>query len=245
MFSKAKINLINLDVKLVLLIFLAVFGFNFTDQLVTSQIEMGMRSQDGIDTLVWLWVGLSLVSSFLFPLLIAFLCSYALAGLYLPATTFKNFLKDKFELSLVETLRAWGKSFLWSFLFIIPGLIKFTYYFLTPYVVFFSNRYSCGEVDALEYSTLITKKIWWRLNGWLFVFYAFIPLTTSLFFDEYKSFALHPVTASLFSIAETGFIILFHYFILRLFLGSLKTFEPIPDNTMSDKTLKESYVSVI
>lgn len=240
MSSTPAIRLRNLDLKLIVLIFLAVLCFNFIDQLFTAQIEKGLRSPDGIDSAVWLWVAASAVCSFLFPLLIALFCSYTLASYFVPEKSLLNFAENKFELSLVETLRAWGKSFLWSFLFIIPGLIKFTYYFMTPYVVFFSKRYAHGEVDALAYSEKVTKTFWWRFNGWLLVFYGIIPIATSLFFDEYKSFSLHPISASLFSVAETGFIILFHYFILKLFIVHLKTFEPSTDNT-----LKESYVSSI
>ena len=67
---------------------------------------------------------------------------------------------EKFELAFVETLRAWGKTFLWCFLFIIPGLIKYTYYLMAPFVVLFSRKYAAGEEDALKYSEQLSKKFW-------------------------------------------------------------------------------------
>ena len=221
------IHLRNTDYRYVLLVLLAVIGFNYLDQNLTSLIEADLRSPEGMSSSVWFLIALTLLASFFFPLVIALICSFSLANNYIAASTLSVFAQKKFELGLVETLRAWGKSFLWSFLFIIPGLLKFTYYFLTPYIVFFSEKYAQGEVDALEYSKAVTKKFWWRFNGWLLVFYGIIPLATSLFFDEYKSFSIHPVTACLLSIAESGFVILFHYFISKLFLNSLKTFEPL------------------
>lgn len=221
------IRLKDVSVYLFALIFLAMLLFNFSDQTLTKLIEADLRSPMGASSSIWLWGVLSLASSLLFPLTISLLCSYALAKRFLSTSGLSNLFIEKFELAVVETLRAWGKSFLWTFVFIIPGLIKFTYYFLSPYVVLFSQKYQQGEVDALDYSTQVTKTIWWRLNGYLFLFYFILPFATSLFFDEYKSFLLHPLTATFFCLIESGIAILFHYFILKLFLNSLKHFESI------------------
>ncbi len=130
-------------------------------------------------------------------------------------------MTEKFELSLIETLRAWGKTFLWCFLFILPGLIKFTYYLMAPFVVLFSKRYAAGEVDALDYSEELSKKFWWRLNLWLTLFYLVIPLALSLVLDEYRLFQIHPLSAVASVLFESVLVFVFHFLILKLFIRYL------------------------
>lgn len=205
-----------------LLIFSAVLIATLIDQSLNQQIDHIIRSTEGLSNMIWIWGSLSLVSALIFPLLISFLCAQTLAN---AGTSFTAMMNEKFELGLIETLRAWGKTFLWCFVFIIPGLIKFTYYLMAPFVVFFSKKYADGEVDALEYSTQISKKFWWRLNFWLTLFYALIPLALSSFLDEYRLFNVHPVSAIFCVVLETALVLAFHYFILKLFLKYLKEFE--------------------
>ena len=172
--------------------------------------------------MIWVWGSVSLVSTLFFPLLISLLCSQTLSQ---STRSAGNFFSAKFELGLIETLRAWGQTFLWCFVFIIPGLIKYTYYLMAPYVVFFSERYAEGKVDALKYSAQLSKKFWWRLNLWITVFYFVIPLALSSALDEYRLFSIHPITAVFCVLLETVLILIFNYLILKVFFKYLNEVE--------------------
>ena len=205
-----------------LLIFSAVFVATIVDQSLNRQIDSIIRSSQGLSNMIFVWGAASLLSTLFFPLLISLLCSQTLAN---QNSAFWVMFNEKFELGLIETLRAWGKIFLWSFVFIIPGVVKYTYYLMSPFVVFFSKKYAAGEVDALEYSTQLSKKFFWRLNFWLFLFYLMIPIATSTLLDEYKLFSLHPVSAIACVALESFLILAFHFFILKLFFKYLNEFE--------------------
>lgn len=184
-----------------------------------------MQSSTGLSNMIWFWGALSLFSSLMFPLYSSFLCAHTLANLEGNALKYTG---RKFELGLIETLRAWGKTFLWCFLFIIPGLIQYTYYLMAPFVVLFSKKYEAGEVDALDYSKRISKKFWHRLNLWLLVFYMVLPLTISSLLDEYLLFRTHPISATFSVLLETFLYFAFHFVVLKLFLRYLNEFEPEP-----------------
>ncbi len=205
-----------------LLIFLAVLLSTLTDQSLNRKIEHIIKSPDGLSNMIWVWGFASLGSSLLFPLLISMLCSYTLSNAFLSK---RQMLKEKFELALIETLRAWGKTFLWCFVFIIPGLFKYIYYLLSPFVVFFSKKYEDGQVDALELSEKIAKKFFWRLNIWVTLFYFLLPITLSATIDEFKVFQFHPISATVCVLFESILIFVFHFLILRLFLRFLNEVE--------------------
>ena len=107
---------------------------------------------------------------------------------------------------------------------------------MAQFVVLFSKRYAAGEVDALKYSELLSKKFWWRLNLWLTVFYLIVPLILSMTMDEYKLFQLHPWTASLSVLLESILVFIFHFLILRLFIKYLDEVEK-PDGVRSGITI--------
>ncbi|OFZ32152.1 MAG: hypothetical protein A2622_13850 [Bdellovibrionales bacterium RIFCSPHIGHO2_01_FULL_40_29] len=210
-----------------LLVFSALFVATAVDQSLNKQIERVIQSPQGLSNIIWLWGALSMAASLLFPLIISLLCCHTLAR---PTVPRLQFVKSKLELGLIETLRAWGMTFIWSFAFIIPGLIKYTYYLLTPFVVMFSTQYERGEVDALKLSTEISKKFWWRLNFWLALFYFALPIMISSVLDEYRVFRLHPVTATLCVLLETFILFIFHFIMLKLFIKYLHEIE-VPNGT--------------
>lgn len=214
-----------------LLVFLALLATTILDQLFNKQIESLIQSPHGLSNMIWFWGALSLIASLVLPLFTSLLCCHTLVG---SKESIFEFIHSKFELSLIEALRAWGKTFLWCFLFIIPGLIQGTYYVMTPFVVIFSKKYAAGEVDALQYSKLLSKKFWGRLNLWLLVFYAIIPLTISICLDEYQVFRTHPFLALLCVLLETVIYFLFHFLVLKLFLKYLNEFEPPPEKFESE-----------
>lgn len=196
-----------------------------TDQTLNRKIEHVIKSPDGLSNMIWIWGFASLASSLFFPLLISMLCSYTLSNAFKSKRTM---VKDKFELALIETLRAWGKTFLWCFVFLIPGLIKYVFYLMSPFVVFFSKHYEQGEVDALELSEKIAKKFFWRLNIWVTLFYFMIPITLSSALDEFRLFQFHPISATVSVFFESVLFVVFHFLVLRLFLRYLNEVENGP-----------------
>jgi hypothetical protein len=197
------------------LIFSAMLASALVQQFLDSKIESIIQSQNGINSMIWVWGFSSLLAALLFPLIQSLLCSFYLASEYNTHTQLRNYFSNYFELSLIETLRAWGKSFLWFFVFIIPGFVKYSYYMLAPFVVLFSKLYDQGQVDALEVSEKIFKKYWIYFSVQLFLFYFLLPLLLSTVLDDYRSFNTHPLTASLSLVFETLMILLFHFLILK------------------------------
>lgn len=210
-------------------IFLALLVSGSLDQFINSKIEAILRSPQGLSQEIWLYGAVSIFSSLLFPLIITFFASYALArsiqdvdyASFMPKS-FDGFFKDNFELSFLETIRSWGKTFLWTFLFIIPGIIKFFLYIPVPFVVFFSKRYQAGEVDALKLSQKIAKKHWFWLLIYMTMFTFVLPMTLSLGMDQYRVFREYVVYASLLTAIDAVIVIVFHYYILKLILKFIK-----------------------
>lgn len=198
-----------------LLIFSAVFFTTLTDQYLQNKLELLISSKDGLTNMIWLWGGLSVLNSLFFPLLISLLCIFALV---FSDKNLSQYFGENLELSLLESIRAWGKTFLWSFVFLLPGVWKYINYFLAPFVVVFSKKYKNGEVDALEYSTYISKNFWWSLKLWLGVFYVLVPIIMYVLFDSYRLFSTSPVSATALVLARSFVELLFHFIILKIFI---------------------------
>ena len=64
---------------------------------------------------------------------------------------------------IIESLRVIGKSFSWALLGLIPGVIRYVQWLLTPYIVVFDPRYEKGQIDALEQSRHMTQGLWWKV----------------------------------------------------------------------------------
>lgn len=197
------------------LIFSATLIFTVLQQYLDSKIEKIIQSPTGLDSMIWFWGFLSLLTALLFPLLQSLLCSFYLTVEFSIDKNIKLFFSRFFEMSLIEVLRSWGKSFLWFLLFIIPGLIKYSYYMLAPFVVLFSKLYQIGKVDALELSEIIFKKYWIYFSVQFFLFYFLMPVVLSTALDQYRTFNAHPFSASGTLAFETLMILFFHYLILR------------------------------
>lgn len=228
-----------------LLIFAAMFVSTFTDQYITLKVERLVSSPKGLSDMIWVWGSLSLITAIFFPMLFAVLCSYNIVK---RPPEIGDYIEENLEHSMIESLRAWGKSFMWSLLFIFPGLAKFILYTLTPYVVLFSKKYKSGEVDALQYSSQICKANLKKVNLWLTVFYLIIPITLYIVAEPYRLLRDHPIagTAIVFfkTLAEYGF----HYMMLKIFFNYMNQTEfaeaiaEVPADVMveySEETPKE------
>jgi hypothetical protein len=215
-----------------LLIFLATLVYRIFDQFLTKQIELIIRSSEGISSVIWFWAAISLTLSIIFPIVVAIISLYALKNNSI--RNIASFFAQKLELSVLENMRALGLAILWGFLFIIPGLIKMSYYYLTTFVVLFLPEYEEGKVDALKKSEEISKHHWVTVNMLVTVFYFLIPIVTSTIFDEFTVFEKHPLSAAAYCGLEAIFTLWFHYLVLNLFLVYFITpekTEGVPDVT--------------
>lgn len=202
-----------------------MFINTLSEQIISRKIEILVSSKDGLSGMIWFWGGLSLFTTIFFPMLVALLSSYNLIKTQVSGP---QFVTENIELSFIENLRAWGQSFLWSFLLILPGIWKFFLYTLTPYIVLFSHRYKKGQVDALDYSAAICKKNWKEINWWLTVFYLFVPIVFYFVAEPVRLLNEHPVLGTLVVLAHTLTEYLFHYFILKIFIKFINENETAP-----------------
>lgn len=231
-----KLTLKSVFTPLFLLIFSAAFLSTFIEQVVAKEVEQLIRSKDGLSSMLWVYVGLSLISSILFPVFTGMLVSFNILrdSFKTPNSTnsFLDFFIEHVEQNLIESFRAWGKGFLWCFVFILPGIWKFISFVLTPYVVMFSERYRRGEVDALEYSALICKKYFKRVNWWLTVFYLILPITLYVVAEPYRLFNRTPFAASILVFIRAVSEYAFHYFMLKIFFDFIKEEENRTENNV-------------
>jgi len=179
--------------------FLMLVLYQFLDLSLTSILEKLFRSSDGAPPWVWGIALVSVVLNILAPLVIAFWLLNSLRAKSAPAD---------FEFLLIENLRAWGSTFLWSLLLILPGLYKWLSYSLVPYVVLFSKKYSEGQADALELSTLVFKKCWYKILILVLFFGLVLPLVLTTGFDGYRKIWLTPVASLLVSLLDYSVLIL-------------------------------------
>ncbi len=201
-----------------LLIFSATFLAALIQQFLDRKIERIIQSPTGLNSMIWIWGFLSLLAALIFPLVQTLVCSFYLAKKDTALEKLSSFFSENLELSFIEMLRSWGKSFLWFFVFIIPGFVKYSYYMFAPFIVLFSDQYKKGQIDALVLSEKFFKKYWIYTSVQLTIFYFIMPLILSTVLDEYRSFYIHPITATLCLVFESFMILLFHLLILdRIF----------------------------
>lgn len=201
-----------------LLIFSATFLAALIQQFLDRKIEKIIQSPSGLNSMIWIWGFLSLLAALIFPLIQTLLCSIYLSKKNADVMDVQKTFYESFELTFIEMLRSWGKSFLWFFVFIVPGFVKYSYYMFSPFFVLFSEKYKNGSADALEISEQFFKKYWIYATVQLTIFYFIMPLVLSTLLDEYRSFYIHPITATLCLVFESFMILLFHLLILdRIF----------------------------
>jgi hypothetical protein len=236
-----KLTLKSVFTPLFLLIFSAFFLSTLTEQILTKEVEALISSKDGLSNMIWVYVGISLLSAILFPLITAMLSSFSILKESLksinPQVSAGGFIADKIELSLIETMRAWGTAFLWCFVFILPGIWKLIAFILTPYVVMFSKKYQEGEVDALEYSTKICKAYFKRVNWWLTVFYLFVPVVLYFIGEPYRLIMKTPVPATALVFIRTIVEYLFHYYMIQVFIDFINKYESEPVLAVADREI--------
>jgi len=70
---------------------------------------------------------------------------------------------------LAEYLRLLAQVLLWGLLLLIPGLVRYGQLMFVPYIALFSKAYRSDKVDAIEYSSRLTKKYLFTILGVFFL----------------------------------------------------------------------------
>lgn len=138
------------------LVFLAYFSMNFYFTQLSQ--ELVGSTQGPLIAQLGLFLS-GLIEGFF----VLFVTGHFLFGLMSPQIGFSDFTKAKVPTLVAETLRAYTWILLYSLLFLLPGIYKWTRYYFVPYVVFFDPDYDFETQDALEISSAITKDFWFRV----------------------------------------------------------------------------------
>ena len=193
------------------ILFLFTLAFSSTDQWLVQMTQNEISNPNGASPIVWLFAFLTVLLGSLSPLISTLLIFSLIKKSENPWLFVRNFSQN-----LIEAMRAWGKSFMWSFLLIIPGIIKFAQYFFVPFVVCFDPNYQRGQVDALEQSQKISKGRLPVLIGLLILFDAILPLGMS-FFEEWSLLTRTPGPAMALCFVEMMINICFIWILWRIY----------------------------
>jgi hypothetical protein len=167
------------------------------DQLITDQMQAQLMSPHGASPTVWLWGIGSLLLNLLAPILGMLITLAAISK----QKSWLGFLKQNLNQNLIEELRSWGKSLIWCFALVMPGLIRFFQYLFVPFVVCFDPEYQAGRKDALETSRDLARGRLLSLVSLFFLFSVMIPLLLTNF-DSVQVIWKTPLPASLLCFVE-------------------------------------------
>jgi len=192
------------------------------DQWLLRLTHEAMMADSGVQARVFGLAAISVLSSILVPLVATLT---VLAGWHQVAyettthtedrSTTVAFVQKHWEDLIREQLRAMGSIMMWSFLLIIPGLIRFFELCFLPWVVCFDSQYQKGERDALKESRRVFYLVWPKLTALLILFWIVVPLFLTTL-DRFRSYFESPGTAIGLSLVDAVLFILFQWLLFRL-----------------------------
>lgn len=198
-------------------LFLTSFVYTLVDQLLSTQL----RSPTATTQTLLLFGSLAVVNGILFPILGTTFLLFGISQTHQEQRlSLLEFMKKNLNLMYIETLRSWGKSILWGFAFVIPGLVRMVQYSLVPYVVAMSPEYAQGKIDALKLSKELVNKHWFTLILILSTFNLFIPLIMTELFDTYRVIWQTPFQALLLTAIDCVFLIISSLLLFKLYKKS-------------------------
>lgn len=207
--------------KVALPLFILVVLSNNIDQYLNMKVESALLNPLGASQQVY-WFGfMSIISSILFPVILMTTALFAMTSLK-SSMGLQDFFGKYINQVFIETLRSWGKTLLWSLLFIIPGIWKYLEYTMVPFVVTGSERYDHGKIDALKSSSYVFRRHWLKIIGILFLFHLFIPLIVTNLFDAYRIIWKTPIASLFLSLLDTYLILLSTQLLFNVFQDEVK-----------------------
>lgn len=188
-------------------LFIAVVISSNVDQYLSLAVEKAITNPDGAQQAVYFFGFLSIISSLIFPVLLTLIALFAVSAVQ-SHNSLESFFKRYTNQVYIETLRAWGKTLLWSLLLILPGLWKYIEYIFVPFVVVESTPYQEGHEDALKASSHIVRKHFFKVLGVIALFHFFIPLLLTALFDQYRLLWGTPIASLALNFLDT-YLLLF------------------------------------
>jgi hypothetical protein len=190
------------------------------DQLLTINTEAALRSTDGGSGWVWGYGFASLFIGILFPIMGLLVVLYGAQGPETGAASEKG-LWQYVQLHVnqlgIEILRSWGKTLLWSLLFILPGIWKYFEYTMIPFIVTLSKRYERGEEDALQASSQMVRKNLPKVLAVLLIFHLIFPSILTVMFDDYRLIWQTPLSAAVLTLVDVYLFIFSTQVLLNIF----------------------------
>lgn len=208
--------------KIALPLFTLAILSNNVDQYLNMQVEEALRDPSGIQKSILIYGFLSIFFNIVFPVLMTTLALFSLFSLKSKAMSLSGFFDKHLNQIFIETLRAWGKTLLWSMVFLLPGIWKYLHYSLVPFVVAGSPLYREGRVDALQASASIVSKHRVKVLGIFILFHLFIPIVLSALFDAYRLIWKTPLASLLLSLLDTYLLIISTHLLFNIFTSEVK-----------------------
>ena len=155
--------------------------FEWSDQEISSKIQTIISSGQLTPLAIWIPISVSLGLLINTSSILAILSGNSLIpapALQSPIKVVK-FIRHHLSFLMRESLRMYGKILSWSFLFLVPGLVKLVQFYFVPFVVALDPLYSQGKQDALKHSQRLAKGQMWKLGLLSITFSLLIPLLLS------------------------------------------------------------------
>jgi hypothetical protein len=204
-------------------LYVLTLAYTSLDQLLTINIDESLRSPTGAMGAIWGLGFVSLVLGIVFPILGILVVLYGAKEVGSkdadPASEkglFEFILKFFSQVS-IEILRSWGKTLLWSLLFLVPGIWKYIQYTFIPFIVTLSRSYDLGEKDALRFSAAIVRHHMLKVVAILVIFHFLVPSVMTVLFDDYRLVWNTPVPALLLTFVDVYLFIVSTQLLLMVF----------------------------
>lgn len=215
------VNILSANLKIAQKVFIPLYLLvvisAFFEQLLTTQMQKQLHSQNGPGWPLYLAGFASLLLSLALPVLQSLVAAQGLSSVFNKRVNFAAVDTEKIKFLIIELMRSWGQILWGSIFLLIPGLIRYCQLIFVPWVVLFSRNYEIGKVDALKDSTKIFKKKWPTVLLLLFVFQLFLPLVMTGLFDSARLFSNSLFSALLLAAVDTVWILFFIQFLFLIF----------------------------
>jgi len=187
------------------------------DQLLTINTEAALRSTDGGSGWIWGYGFASLFIGIIFPIIGLLVVLYGALASEASESGLWDFVQVHMNQLGIEILRSWGKTLLWSLLFILPGIWKYFEYTMIPFIVTLSKRYERGEEDALKASSQMVRRNLPKVLAVFLIFHFIFPSILTVMFDDYRLVWQTPISAAVLTLVDVYLFIFSTQILLNIF----------------------------
>jgi hypothetical protein len=198
-------------------LFVLTLIYTSLDQLLTINTEATMRNPNGGTTWIWIYGFSSLIVGIIFPILGILVVLYGAQASETDEKGLWQFIHHHINQLSIEILRSWGKTLLWSLLFILPGIWKYLEYTMIPFVVTLSKKYDHGDEDALKASAHLVRAQLLKVSAILLIFHLIFPSILTVLFDEYRLVWHTPFSALVLTLVDVYLFIFSTQLLLSVF----------------------------